>query len=121
MPIELRINHLDRIVTGIAYGDVTRDQLSDVTMQLSATTLFHYKKLIDVSAAFTHVTSDEIAIIIPQFLDRPPTIRSGLIAIVADSERRSIAQLFMKLLGNNRSTRIFHSIHEARKWLFALV
>jgi hypothetical protein len=121
MPIELRINHLDRMVTGIAYGDLTGDQLSHTATELSTATLFHYKKLIDVSAAFTHVTFDEVATIVPRFLDRPQVIHSGPIAVVADPKRKDMAQLFVELVGNNRLIKIFYSIHEARKWLFALV
>jgi hypothetical protein len=120
MPIELRVNHLDRMVTGIAHGDVTSQQLDRAVIELAEAALLHYKKLVDVSAAFSHITSDDVAVFASRFIDEPKVIRGGPLAIVADPKRDEMAQLFAELIGKDRPTRIFHSIHEARKWLYAI-
>jgi hypothetical protein len=117
MPIELRVNHLDRMVTGIAHGELTSKQLDGVIAELADAALFHYKKLIDVSAAFSHVTADDVARFSSRLTNKPKTIRSGPIAIVGELKREKMAQLFAVLVGNERPIRIFHSVHEARKWL----
>lgn len=119
MAIDLRINHLERMVTGVAHGAVTLEQMDRFAREFSDAGLYYYKKLIDVSAASSHITSDELASFANRFRDRPKTIRSGPVAIVVDVKQGEIARVFAQVTGDDRPTRVFHSIHEARSWLYA--
>ena len=117
MPIDLRINHLDRMVTAVARGNITRDEIDRVASELSEVGLFHYKKLVDISTATSHLTSEDLAAFAARFRDRPKTIRSGPVAIVVDAKRGEMGRIFVELTRDDRPTQIFHNIHEARKWL----
>jgi hypothetical protein len=75
-------------------------------------------KLIDVSAAFSHITSDDLAALAIGFGDRPKAVRTGPVAIVIDAKRGQMARLFAQLIERDRP-KVFHSIHEARRWLYA--
>jgi len=116
MPIELRINHLDRMVTGIAHGDVTREQIEHLADAFAEASLLHHKKLVDVSAASFRIRSEELAA--PDHgLDRPRVLHRGPLAIVVDPKQVAAARIFAQLIDGGRGTRIFNSIHEARDWL----
>ena len=117
MPIDLRINHLDRMVTAVARGNITRDEIDRVASELSEVGLFHYKKLVDISTATSHLTSEDLAAFATRIRDRPKTIRSGPVAIVVDAKRGEMGRIFVELTRDDRPTQIFHNIHEARKWL----
>jgi hypothetical protein len=117
MPIDLGINHLDRMVTAVAHGNITRDEVEGFARELFEVGLFHYKKLVDISAAISQLTSEDLAVFAARFRDRPKTIRSGPVAIVVDAKRGEMGRLIVELTRKDRPTRIFHNIHEARKWL----
>jgi len=118
MPIRLTIYHPDRMIVGVASGEVTLVDLVGFFREVLDSGTLHYRKLIDITAAQPAITKKELA----AFTERIRISRNerarGALAIVADSNRGEFARFFIGLReGQMPETRVFRSIHEARRWL----
>lgn len=121
MPIRLTIFHPDRMIVGVATGQVTLLDLVGLFREVAESKTLHYRKLIDVTAAEAAVTHEELA----AFGERVRAARTerprGALAIVADSNRGEFARFFTELRTGTDAppTKVFRSIHDARRWLDA--
>ena len=121
MPIRLTIFHLDRLIMGVATDQVTLFDLVGFFREIAQSNTLHYRKLIDVTAAVPALSREELA----AFGERVRQARSdkprGALAIVADSTRGEFARFFTDLRGGTDAppTKVFRSIHDARRWLSA--
>jgi hypothetical protein len=121
MPIRLTIFHPDRMIVGVATGQVTLLDLVGLFREVAESNTLHYRKLIDVTAAEAAVTHEELA----AFGERVRAARTerprGALAIVADSNRGEFARFFTELRTGTDAppTKVFRSIHDARRWLDA--
>ena len=121
MPIRLTIFHPDRMIIGVATDKVTLFDLVGFFREIAQSNTLHYRKLIDVAAAEPALTKEELA----AFGERVRQARSdkprGALAIVADSARGEFARFFTDLRGGTDAppTKVFRSIHDARRWLAA--
>jgi hypothetical protein len=118
MPIRLTIYHPDRMIVGVASGDVTLEDLVGFFREVLESGTLHYRKLIDVAAATPALSTEELA----AFAERIRVSRGerarGALAVVADSNRGQFARFFIGLReGQQPPTQVFRSIHEARRWL----
>lgn len=117
MPLRTTIYHPDRMVIGVASGQLTIADMIDFGREVVASGTLHYRKIIDVVAATPGFTEQELAgfleLVRGARTDRP----RGPLAIVADSARGDIARAFAQLSGEDRPAQVFRSIHEARRWL----
>jgi len=118
MPIRLTIYHPDRMIVGVASGNVTLEDLVGFFREVLESGTLHYRKLIDVAAASPALSKQELS----AFAERVRMSRTerarGAMAIVADSNRGEFARFFIGLReGQQPPTRVFRSIHDARKWL----
>jgi len=119
MPIRLTISHPDRIILGVATGQVTLLDLVGFFREVAESKALHYRKLIDVAAAEPALTREELA----AFGERVRAARTerprGALAIVADSTRGEFARFFTELRTGTDAppTKVFRSIHDARRWL----
>jgi hypothetical protein len=119
MPIRLTIFHLDRLIIGVATDKVTLFDLVGFFREMAESNTLHYRKLFDVTAAEPALSVEELA----AFGERVRQARSdkprGALAIVADSQRGEFARFFSELRSGTDAppTRVFHSIHDARRWL----
>jgi len=118
MPIQLEIFHPDRIVVGVARGEVTIAEFGGFIRDLAQAGVIHYRKIIDVtSAKSSTIGKDELLAAdarLREFTQKGPR---GPLAIVADSQRGELARTFKALSADDRPVEVFRSIHEARKWL----
>jgi hypothetical protein len=118
MPIHLEIFHPDRIVVGVARGEVTIAEFGGFVRDLAQAGVIHYRKIMDVSAAKSStVGKDELLAAdarLREFTQKGPR---GPLAIVADAHRGALAQAFKAMSSDDRPVEVFRSIHEARKWL----
>lgn len=121
MPIRLTIFHPDRMIVGVAAEQVTLFDLVGFFREIAESGTLHYRKLIDVAAAEPALSMEELA----AFGERVRAARTdrprGALAIVADSNRGEFARFFTQLRTGTDAppTKVFRSIHEARRWLAA--
>jgi hypothetical protein len=118
MPIRLTIYHPDRMIIGVASGEVTLVDLVGFFREVLESGTLHYRKLIDIAAATPALSKEELA----AFTERVRVTRTerarGAMALVADSTRGEFARFFIGLReGQKPETQIFRSIHDARRWL----
>jgi hypothetical protein len=117
MPIRLTSSPFDRLVIGVGSGRITAEDLMGFMRELALGDLFHYRKIIDVSAATPAVSERELAAFSQRLSAVAPQKGRGPLAIVADSERGELARFFAQLASSERPTKVFRSIHDARQWL----
>jgi hypothetical protein len=118
MPIHLEIYHPDRIVVGVARGEITLAEFGGFVRDLAQAGVLHYRKIIDVTAAKSStVGKDELLAADAQLRGLNRKGSRGSLALVTDANRGELAQAFKALSADDRPTEVFRSIHEARKWL----
>jgi hypothetical protein len=118
MPIHLEIYHPDRIVIGVARGEVTLEEFGSFVRELAQSGAMHYRKIFDVSdAKSSTVNQDELLAADQRLRAVTPKGPRGPLAVVADPKRMEVAQTFKALTADDRPVEIFRSIHDARKWL----
>jgi len=118
MPIHLEIFHPDRIVVGVARGEITLAEFGGFVRDLAQAGVMHYRKIIDVTAAKSS-TVDKEALLAADAQLRELNRKGprGPLALVADPNRGELAQTFKALAAEDRPVEVFRSLHEARKWL----
>jgi hypothetical protein len=118
MPIHLEIYHPDRIVVGVARGEVTLAEFGGFVRDLAQAGVLHYRKIIDVTAAKSStVGKDELLAADTQLRGLNRKGPRGPLALVTDANRGELAQAFKALSADDRPVEVFRSIHQARKWL----
>lgn len=118
MPIHLEIYHPDRIVVGVARGEVTLAEFGGFVRDLAMAGVMHYRKIIDVtSAKSAAIGKDELLAADAQLRQLSPNRQRGPLALVVDPERGELAQAFKALAADDRPVEVFRSLREARAWL----
>ena len=114
----MEIFHPDRIVVGVARGEVTLAEFGGFVRGLAEAGVLHYRKIFHITAAKSSTVGTEELLAADQQL-RVLTRRGprGPLAVVTDREQGELAQTFKALAADDRPVEIFLSIHEARKWL----
>jgi hypothetical protein len=119
MPIQIEINHPDRLFVAIARGSVTLIDLVKAFAEISKANIFHYRKILDVTSAVPAFAREEVMGFIEHARRNRPAKGVGLVAFVAEDGKGEFARMFVELVANERPAQVFRSIHEARKWLYA--
>ena len=118
MPIHLEIFHPDRIVVGVARGEITLADFGGFVRELAQAGVLHHRKIFDVTAAkSTTVGKDELLAADAQLRVLSRKGPRGPLAVVADRDRGELAQTFKALAADDRLVEVFPSLHEARRWL----
>ncbi len=117
MPFKLDIFAPDRIVVGVARGDISTGDLAAFVQEMIASNVLHYRKIIDITSATSSIGKDELSAIAERLRATPVLRPRGPLAIVADHKRGELARLFMSMTSDERPVEVFRSIHEARRWL----
>jgi hypothetical protein len=117
MPIRLTSSPFDRLVIGVGTGRLTSEDLMGFMRELALGDLFHYRKIIDISAATPGISEKELAVFSERLSAVSPQKGRGPLAIVAGSKRGELARFFATLAADQRPTKVFKSIHDARQWL----
>src|SRR5262249_35823408 len=118
MPIHLEVYHPDRIVVGVARGEVTLAEFGGFVRDLAQAGVMHYRKIIDVTAAKSAaIGKDERLAADAQLRQLSPHRKRGPLALVVDPEGGRLAQSFKALAADDRPVEIFRSLREARAWL----
>jgi hypothetical protein len=117
MPIEVQVNHPDRMVIGVARGTVTAADLDHFVEELGRAQAYRYRKLLDFMAGIWALTEEEIEAFSERVRNTPRERRSGPVALVTAEASSPFARIFTQLTGGKRPVKVFTSIHAARTWL----
>src|SRR5262245_21440157 len=104
MPMRMTSSPFDRLVIGVGTGSVTAEDLMGFMRELALGDMFHYRKIIDVSAAKAAVSEQELAIFGERLSAVAPQKGRGPLAIVADPGRGELARFFAQLASSERPT-----------------
>ena len=114
----MEIYHPDRIVVGVARGEITLAEFGGFVRDLAQAGVLHYRKIYDVTnARSSSVGQDELLAADQRLRAVIGKAPRGPVAVVADPKRMEVAQTFKALTADDRPVEIFRSIHDARKWL----
>jgi hypothetical protein len=119
MPIRLTIFHPDRMILGVATEQVTLLDLVGFFREIVESRTLHYRKLIDVASAEPALSKEELAAFGERVREAHGERPRGALALVADSNRGEFARFFAELRSGTDAppTKVFRSIHDARRWL----
>ncbi len=117
MPIRTTIYHPDRLVIGVATGDMSLAEFAKFGLEIQASGIVHYRKIVDVIDARPAFSEQELLALAKLVREAQFDRRRGAIAFVADPHRGQFAKLFASLDIDGRPARVFKSIHDAKKWI----
>lgn len=117
MPLHMDIVPIQRLVVIVARGEVTADDLANNVKELIAANVAHYAKIIDVSTSRWVLTKEQIDAIAETLRGDPKSDVRGPVAFIVRPEDEGFAQVFSKVTEGDRPVRLFHSLHQARRWL----
>jgi hypothetical protein len=117
MPIHLDISHIDRLVVAVVIGEVTPDDILAVVREFTETGAQHYRKIIDTTAGSAPVNEERLAAFAAFARSDSRAAFRGPLAFVVDPARGEHAEKFAELTAEERPVKVFHSLHQARKWL----
>jgi hypothetical protein len=118
MPIQLETFPPDRIVIGIARGNVTLEQYQQFLAEIVQKNLLHYRKIIDVtSASSTTMNIDHLMALEKRLSEFDDKRSRGPLAIVVEPGRLDRAKMFTAMTSKARPVEAFTSLREARQWL----
>jgi hypothetical protein len=117
MPLHMDIVPIQRLVVIVAHGEVTADDLANNVKELIAANVAHFAKIIDVSTSHWVLTQEQIDQIAKTLRGDPHSDVRGPVAFIVRPEDEGFAQVFSKITEGDRPVRLFHSLHQARRWL----
>lgn len=117
MPLHMDIVPIQRLVVIVAHGEVTADDLVNNVKELIAANVAHYAKIIDVSTSRWVLSKEQIDAIADTLRGDPNSDVRGPVAFIVRPEDEGFAQIFSRITEGDRPVRLFHSLHQARRWL----
>ncbi len=117
MPIHLDISHIDRLVVAVVIGEVTPEDILGVAREFMETGAQHYRKIIDTTAGSAPVDDSRLETFAAFARSDSRAAFHGPLAFIVDPNRGEHAERFAQLTADERPIRVFHSLHQARKWL----
>lgn len=115
MPVYLDVSPLHRLATIIVRGSVSTDDVASVAVHVATADARQLDKIIDVSSASTDMAPDEIRAFATALRSRSG--RRGPVAFVVADGNTRFSTMFADATREDRPVRLFHSLHDARRWL----
>jgi hypothetical protein len=115
MPIYMEISRLHRTVTIVARGKIEPDEIRGMAIKLAAEKVRSFAKIIEVAAANTEFTLEQI-VRLAEMMRGASTEKRGPIAFVVDTAHTAFPQAFAVHTENEGPIRLFTSLREARRW-----
>jgi hypothetical protein len=116
MPIYMETSRLYRTVTIVARGLVTAEEIRNTVQQLFDSHLPEYTKIVDVSAARSDLSEEQIQRVADLLRGDADDTR-GAVAFIINPNRTGFAHSFANITRGDRPISLFKSLHEAREWL----
>ncbi|WP_147156538.1 hypothetical protein [Reyranella soli] len=115
MPIYVEISPLHRLVTIVARGTLTSDEVRGTAQKLAEARVRRFAKIVEVAGAHLDLAPADIA----QFAQtlRGDPDKRGPIAFIVAADRGTFARQFAAATAHEGPVDIFHSLHAARSWV----
>ncbi|MFO1163026.1 MAG: hypothetical protein U1E60_29610 [Reyranellaceae bacterium] len=115
MPVYVEISPLHRLVTIVARGKLTADEVRGTAQQLADARVRRFAKLVEVAAAHLDLTPEHMLELARIFRGDPD--QRGPIAFVVAPGRGEFARQFAALTAKEGPVDIFQKLHDARAWI----
>jgi len=115
MPVYVEISPLHRLVTIVARGTLTADEVRSPAQKLAEARVRRFAKIVEVAGAHLDLAPADIAHL-AQTLRGDPDSR-GPIAFVVAANRGAFARQFAASTAHEGPVDVFHSLSEARAWI----
>ena len=118
MPIHIDFFHPARLAIIVVRGEVTGEDISEAIGQMLTSGAMHYRKLIDISSPSSPMNDEDVERTAIFMRSQPSAASRGPVAfLVGPGRAADNAVKFAALTEGERPVKVFHSLHEARKWL----
>ena len=115
MPVYLEISPLHRLVTIVARGNLTADEVRGTAQKLADARVRRFAKIVEVAGAWLDLGPQDVAQL-AQMLRGDPDLR-GPIAFVVDAARGTFARQFAAATAHEGPVDVFHDLGAARAWI----
>jgi hypothetical protein len=115
MPVYVEISPLHRLVTIVARGKLTSEEVRSSAQKLAEARVRRFAKIVEVAGAYLDLAPADLAQL-AQTLRGDPDSR-GPIALVVAADRGAFARQFAATTAHEGPVDVFHSLHQARAWI----
>jgi hypothetical protein len=119
MPIQITIDHFNRLVVGVGQGTLALQDLVGFGLEVVQAGVVPYGKIIDLTRATPAFSRQELLAFAQVVREMPTNAPRGPLAMVIDPKRGELARLFAGVEIAGRPANVFRSIHAARRWVNA--
>lgn len=116
MPVYVEISPLHRLVTIVARGTLTSDEVRSTAQKVAEARVRRFAKIVEVAGAHLDLAPADVAQL-AQTLRGDPADSRGPIAFVVAAHRGAFARQFAAATAHEGPVDVFHSLHEARAWI----
>ena len=116
MRVYVEISPLHRLVTIVARGTLTSDEVRSTAQKVAEARVRRFAKIVEVAGAHLDLAPADIAQL-AQTLRGDPADSRGPIAFVVAADRGAFARQFAAATAHEGPVDVFHSLHEARAWI----
>lgn len=118
MPIHIDFFHPARLAVIVVRGALTGEDITEAIRQMLTSGAMHYRKLIDISSPSSPMSDEDVERTAVFMRSQPNAASRGPVAfLVGPGRAADNAVKFAALTEGERPVKVFHSLHEARKWL----
>jgi hypothetical protein len=118
MPLYWTADSKQRLFTGLGEGDVSFEDVVAFLEALAGAKAFSYRKLLDICAADSSMSCEELLALVAMIRDYHSQEAMGPLAMVATAEQTvKLARLLGALAAADRPFRVFENTQNARTWL----
>lgn len=115
MPIYMEISPLHRLVTFVARGKLSVDEIQGAAQRLIEAKVASYAKILEVAGADVDFTAQHVAILAKMM--RGEGEGRGPVALVVGSSGPVAARVYARATEHERPIATFRTLGEARAWL----
>ena len=118
MPVYVETSPLHRLVTVVARGKLTSDEVRGTAQELADARVRRFAKIVEVAGAYLDLEPQDIAHL-AQILRGDPDKR-GPIAFVVAPGRGEFARQFAELTAQEGPVDVFYKLQDARAWIASI-
>lgn len=118
MPVYVETSPLHRLVTIVARGKLTADEVRGTAQKLADARIRRFAKIVEVAGAHLDLAPQDIAQL-AQIL-RGDSDKRGPIAFVVAPGRGEFARQFAAVTAQEGPVDVFHKLQDARDWLASI-
>ena len=115
MPIYLEISPLHRLVTIVARGNVSGDEVRGTAERLAAAKVRRFAKIVEVASASFNFQPEDVAALASMM--RADKDGRGPIAFVVRDLNQPFPRMFANQTAHEGPVDLFLSLHDARSWI----